>query len=101
MVAVMVLIDSKEVLAKKFTHARKNTTKMPNNRVITQHCVLSLGNIKDKNNDNEWNWTLYPVIWQGGYYDHKLWGVMFLVSIILEMGCYLLDITPYSLIFHR
>ncbi|CAB5505121.1 hypothetical protein AZO1586I_1400 [Bathymodiolus thermophilus thioautotrophic gill symbiont] len=38
-----------------------------------------------------WNWTLYPVIWQGGYYDHKLWGVMFLVIVIYGQGRVSLD----------
>ncbi len=28
----------------------------------------------------------YPVIWQSGYYDHKLWGVMLLVVIIYGQG---------------
>ncbi|CAC9536348.1 hypothetical protein [uncultured Gammaproteobacteria bacterium] len=35
--------------------------------------------------------TFYPVIWQGGYYDHKLWGVMFLVIVIYGQGRVSLD----------
>jgi putative oxidoreductase len=33
----------------------------------------------------------YPVIWQGGYYDHKLWGVMLLVVVIYGQGRVSLD----------
>jgi putative oxidoreductase len=33
----------------------------------------------------------YPVIWQGGYYDHKLWGVMLLVIVIYGQGRVSLD----------
>ncbi|SMN16144.1 INTEGRAL MEMBRANE PROTEIN (Rhomboid family) [uncultured Candidatus Thioglobus sp.] len=39
----------------------------------------------------------YPVIWQGGFYDHKLWGVMLLVSVIYGQGKFSLD----SLIFKQ
>lgn len=28
----------------------------------------------------------YPVIWQTGFYDHKLWGIMLLVIIIYGQG---------------
>lgn len=28
----------------------------------------------------------YPVIWEGGFYDHKLWGAMLLVVIIYGQG---------------
>ncbi|KAA0444653.1 MAG: DoxX family protein [Candidatus Thioglobus sp.] len=28
----------------------------------------------------------YPAIWQSGYYDHKLWGIMLLVVVIYGQG---------------
>ncbi len=28
----------------------------------------------------------YPVLWEGGYYDHKLWGIMLLVIVIYGQG---------------
>ncbi|SFV88123.1 INTEGRAL MEMBRANE PROTEIN (Rhomboid family) [hydrothermal vent metagenome] len=33
----------------------------------------------------------YPVLWEGGYYDHKLWGVMLLVIVIYGQGRVSLD----------
>ncbi|MCK5819976.1 MAG: DoxX family protein [Psychromonas sp.] len=28
----------------------------------------------------------YPVLWSGGYYDHKLWGLMLLINIVWGAG---------------
>lgn len=28
----------------------------------------------------------YPVVWAGGYFDHKLWGIMLLVIVIYGQG---------------
>ncbi len=28
----------------------------------------------------------YPIIWQGGFYDHKLWGVMLLITVVYGAG---------------
>jgi putative oxidoreductase len=28
----------------------------------------------------------YPTLWEGGFYDHKLWGIMLLVTIIYGQG---------------
>ncbi|MBA5248491.1 MAG: DoxX family protein [Gammaproteobacteria bacterium] len=33
----------------------------------------------------------YPVLWEGGYYDHKLWGVLLLVIVIYGQGKVSLD----------
>ncbi|MDC9714934.1 MAG: DoxX family protein [Gammaproteobacteria bacterium] len=33
----------------------------------------------------------YPIIWSGGFYDHKLWGIMLLVSIIYGPGKFSAD----------
>ena len=33
----------------------------------------------------------YPIIWAGGFYDHKLWGIMLFVSIIYGPGKISLD----------
>ncbi|WP_428086990.1 DoxX family protein [Candidatus Thioglobus sp.] len=33
----------------------------------------------------------YPTIWAGGFYDHKLWGVMLLVTVIYGQGKFALD----------
>ena len=38
----------------------------------------------------------YPAIWDGGYYDHKLWAVLLLVNVIYGQGRFSLD----SLICH-
>ncbi|MDC9727376.1 MAG: DoxX family protein [Candidatus Thioglobus sp.] len=33
----------------------------------------------------------YPVIWQSGFYDHKLWGIMLLITIIYGPGKFSID----------
>lgn len=33
----------------------------------------------------------YPAIWEGGFYDHKLWGIMLLVTVIYGPGRVSLD----------
>lgn len=33
----------------------------------------------------------YPVIWQGGFYDHQLWGLMLLINIVWGAGLFSLD----------
>ncbi|RUA05344.1 MAG: hypothetical protein DSY43_04840 [Gammaproteobacteria bacterium] len=33
----------------------------------------------------------YPILWEGGFYDHKLWGAMLLVVVIYGQGKISLD----------
>lgn len=33
----------------------------------------------------------YPLLWQQGFYDHQLWGLMMLINIICGGGCFSLD----------
>ena len=33
----------------------------------------------------------YPVIWEGGFYDHQLWGLMILINIVWGAGVISLD----------
>lgn len=33
----------------------------------------------------------YPVIWQNGFYDHKLWGIMLLITVFYGHGKIALD----------
>ena len=33
----------------------------------------------------------YPVLWEGGFYDHQLWGLMILISIFWGAGSLSLD----------
>jgi putative oxidoreductase len=38
----------------------------------------------------------YPVLWNGGFYDHKLWGVMLLVTVIFGPGKFAADSWIFS-----
>ncbi|WP_019616668.1 DoxX family protein [Psychromonas ossibalaenae] len=33
----------------------------------------------------------YPVLWEGGFYDHKLWGLMILINVVWGAGLISLD----------
>lgn len=33
----------------------------------------------------------YPVLWDGGFYDHKLWGLMILINVVWGAGLISLD----------
>ena len=33
----------------------------------------------------------YPVLWDGGFYDHKLWGLMLLINVVWGAGLISLD----------
>lgn len=33
----------------------------------------------------------YPVLWEGGFYDHKLWGLMILINVVWGAGLLSLD----------
>jgi len=33
----------------------------------------------------------YPVIWDGGFYDHQLWGLMFLMTVVFGPGALSID----------
>lgn len=33
----------------------------------------------------------YPVIWEGGFYDHQLWGLMILINVVWGAGAISLD----------
>jgi putative oxidoreductase len=38
----------------------------------------------------------YPVLWNGGFYDHKLWGVMLLITVIFGPGKFAADSWIFS-----
>lgn len=33
----------------------------------------------------------YPILWEGGFYDHKLWGLMILINIVWGAGTLSVD----------
>jgi putative oxidoreductase len=33
----------------------------------------------------------YPVLWEGGFYDHKLWGALLLINVIYGQGRFSID----------